>query len=183
MPDIKDYTLRAMQITDLDIVHHWRNLPHIRACMFNDAIISSQDHANWFKQTLAKNDVDYQILIYQGHPAGLANATDFDSTSKSCHWGFYLGEQDLPKGSGTIMARLMLEYLFKKYDINTIISQVFSFNQASLKLHEKLHFRIQPEHIKTVKKNGRDETVLTLSLDRTRWKRTSAELKLKTCQH
>ena len=175
MPDLDDYTIRPVQKSDCDRVLHWRNQDHVREYMFSDGTISAQQHKEWFTRILDSDDSDYQILLFGERPIGLANATRIDQDKHQCHWGFYLGEADAPKGSGSAMARLMLDHLFKHYDIETIIGEVFSFNTASLKLHEKFGFQQLPHTQKTVLKNGAQEPVITLALQRDYWQQHIAK--------
>ncbi len=175
MPELSEYHLRAMQARDKDTVLYWRNQPHVRACMFNDGIISSQQHEKWFRNTLARKDVDYRILEHREKAVGLANATRFSADGKSCHWGFYLGVRPLPKGSGSIMAQLMLHHLFDSYDFDTIFGEVLAFNIASLKLHEKFGFMVL-DTTRTIDRHGKKETVLQLALKREQWNRRQEKL-------
>ncbi len=176
MPSLADYRLRPMQQSDQDPVLAWRNQTHIRAVMFTDDIITPQQHAEWFARTLRRADVDYRILLYRDKPAGLANATNFNPKQKSCYWGFYLGEPDLPKGSGMIMGILMLKHIFKSHDIDTVYSEVFDFNTASLKLHDKLGFVTLADKTRNMLKNNNEHAVLTLTLDRKTWLRNQDQL-------
>ena len=169
MTDPDGYTIRPVQETDCDRILHWRNQAHVSAYMFSDDTLSAQQHKEWFARILESDDTDYQILLLGARPIGLANATRIDQDKHQCHWGFYLGEADAPKGSGSAMARLMLDHLFAHYDIDTIIGEVFAFNSASLKLHEKFGFQRLPHVSKTVLKNGAQEPVITLALQREHW--------------
>ncbi len=167
MPDDTDFSLRPMDVSDLDRVLRWRNRADVKAYMFTDADISVDEHAAWFDRTLHRDDVDYQIVEYQNTPVGLANAIDIDGDE--CHWGFYLGEPDLPKGSGSALARLMLKHIFDTHKVRRIHAEVFEFNIASLKLHEKFGFTRQDSASRTVTKNDRPEKVIALTLDHAIW--------------
>ena len=169
MPDIDNFKLRPMQNEDMNIILEWRNKAHIRAFMFNDNIIDPKEHEEWFSRTLALENVDYEILEYGNKPVGLANATRIDDNKRSCHWGFYLGESDMPRGTGTIMGTLMIEHIFSHHPVDTIYGEIFEFNTASLKLHEKLGFTKISEPLKKALGNGRQEEVVVFSLCRNDW--------------
>lgn len=169
MADSKDYRLRPMQAEDLARVEHWRRLPQVNAFMFAEPPADSQQHRRWFEQSLQRKDADYRILLYCEQAIGLANAVDIDSRARQCHWGFYLGEADAPKGSGSVMATLMLEHIFTHHPVDRIIGEVFAFNSASLKLHHKFGFSVDATQTRSMEKNGKPETVLTLTLSRQQW--------------
>ena len=177
MPDFSQFKLRPIQSADMDIILEWRNKAHIRAFMLSDNIINPKEHEKWFNQTLAREDADYQILEYLNKPVGLANATGIDEDNHSCHWGFYLGEPDLPRGTGTIMGILMIEHIFNHYKVGTIYGEVFEFNKASLKLHEKLGFNIISDLERTELKNSRWEKLTVLCLEHDKWDKDKISLR------
>lgn len=153
----------------MDKVRAWRNLEHVKATMFTDNNITEDEHKSWFELTLLSDDADYQIVEYQHRQIGLANAIKINAVAKSCFWGFYIAELDCPKGCGTFMALLMLEHIFSIHSVHTIYAEVFEFNNASLKLHDKFGFKAMIELNRTVLKNGAKENVVTLSLSRDDW--------------
>ena len=179
MPELDDFILRPMDTDDVDRVRRWRNLEHVKAYMFTDDDIGEDEHKSWFDLILLSDDADYQIVEYQKNPIGLANAVKINHISKSCSWGFYIAETGCPKGSGTTLALLMLEHIFTAYPVHTIYAEVFEFNIASLKLHEKLGFKPVLELARTAEKNGKDENVIAISLSRDDW-HTIKPLLLKT---
>ena len=64
----------------------------------------------------------------------------------------------------------MLEHIFNAHPLQTIYGEVFEFNAASLKLHKKFGFKPILELARTVEKNNKHESVITLSLSRDEWK-------------
>ena len=73
------------------------------------------------------------------------------------------------------MTKLMLTHIFNTLDVNTIYGEVFEFNTASLKLHEKFGFTIVDELAKSVTKNNKQENVIVLSLKRNNWNTNQPE--------
>ena len=130
MIDSSDFTLRAMRADDIDIVRKWRNLEQVKTYMFTDSDISKEEHKTWFDLTLLSDDSDYQIVEYQNKAVGLANAIKINKVAGNCSWGFYLGDSNYPKGTGTMLALLMLKHIFKTHPIQTIYGEVFEFNTA-----------------------------------------------------
>ena len=126
------------------------------------------------KKMLLDDTSDYQIIEFENQAIGLANAVDIDLKQKTCHWGFYLGNVTAPKGCGRQLANLMINHIFNTYDIDTIYGEVFEFNIASLKLHDKFGFITLDGESKKVLKNNKQENVIVLSLNRDRWNNTSA---------
>lgn len=167
MTDKSDYRLRPLITADIDTIYEWRTKPHVADYMFTGADITMEQHEKWFRRIQEDDKVEYRILMYQGEPIGLANAVDIDPAERSCFWGFYIGEESAPKGSGAIMGELMIEHIFKKYeDVDTIFGEAFKFNEASLRLHEKLGFEQRPDLFYEELKSGKPEEIIVMQLDR-----------------
>lgn len=135
------FRLENISETDLELVLKWRNTEAIRKCMVNDQIISWEDHCKWFENLCNKSDREFLIFSINGEKTGVVSFVDIDLDNKKCHWGFYIGNVKAPHGAGSIMAYHALNYIFGKYGLHNINSEVFQFNKTSLIFHEKLRFK------------------------------------------
>ena len=71
---------------------------------------------------------------------------NFDNSKTSCEWGFYLGEKNLPAGTGKIMGRMALNYAFTAYrELITIKAEAKKSNPRSIQFHHDLGFEIIKE--------------------------------------
>lgn len=138
MPDIHKGSLRTIGEKDLGQILEWRNSDRIRNSMLSNHIISWEEHQSWFKK-LKTSDI-YLIFEYEDEPAGLVNFTEMMPSEGSCWWGFYLGKNDLPKGTGLLMGYKGLSYIFHKINIRLVYSKVLERNTASLTYHKRLGF-------------------------------------------
>ncbi|MGE5701489.1 MAG: UDP-4-amino-4,6-dideoxy-N-acetyl-beta-L-altrosamine N-acetyltransferase [Clostridia bacterium] len=172
----EDYLLREMEESDLELVLHWRNSERIRASMYTDKIISWEDHCAWFSRMRENNGIDYRIFEYLGRPIGLVNFTGIDRENRKCHWGFYLGETDVPRGIGTVMGYLGLEYAFESLLLRKICGEAFSFNQASINYHKRLGFREEGLFVKHILKSGNYEDVVSFALFQDEWIKIKGDL-------
>jgi RimJ/RimL family protein N-acetyltransferase len=84
--------------------------------------------------------------------------------NKNSYWGFYLGKQDLPKGTGTMMGQLAIELAFNQLKIRKLCAEVVVFNQISLHFHKKLGFREEGVFARHVLINGNYEDVVCFAL-------------------
>lgn len=132
--------LRPIETQNLELVLNWRNSVHIRTCMFDSRIISWNEHVTWFDKLKYRMDQKVLLYFYHGTPYGVVNLTKIDKSSKQCEWGFYIGDLEAPKGSGTAMGILGLDYVFDQMNLAKVMGQCFSFNKASSAYHEKLGF-------------------------------------------
>ena len=158
--------LKDIQAEDLEYLLLWRNQEHIRKFMFNQNIISLQEHLAWYNSLSQKTDFDYKILFIENRPVGIINFKEI-KPHVDCSWGFYIGETDAPKGSGTVLAYLGLEHIFAKYNLSKIRSQVFPDNILSINYHYKIGFKLAGEGIIFINKTT--HTVLDMYLTRENW--------------
>lgn len=135
-----DCRLRPMAEGDSARILSWRNQERVRANMFNDRPIAQQDHDRWFARALTDEQAIYRLFEDQGRALGVASLTGIDRENGRCHWGFYLGEADAPRGSGAAMTFMMLDEAFGPVGVRKVCGESFVFNARSVRLHERLGF-------------------------------------------
>ena len=134
--------LRYMTENDLPLVLCWRNHPDIRNYMFQNHIISIEEHLAWYKHASQQSDIE--LLIFEGYdaPQGVVNIK-IEEAYNTGSWGFYTAP-DAPKGSGKIMGQLVLDYTFNHLELRKLRGQAYSFNDPSIGLHQSLGFSLEP---------------------------------------
>jgi UDP-4-amino-4,6-dideoxy-N-acetyl-beta-L-altrosamine N-acetyltransferase len=162
------YELRSLKASDRDLLFRWRNSDSVRAYMFTDHLITREEHDRWFDHVQKDPSAACFVFECNGKPVGIANFTGLDA-DKKCSWGFYLGETDVPSGSGSALARRALQYAFDKLGVEKIVGEVFAFNERSIKLHKKCGFEMM-ETLRSYKiKNGQPQDVIRFQLTRQAW--------------
>jgi UDP-4-amino-4,6-dideoxy-N-acetyl-beta-L-altrosamine N-acetyltransferase len=169
MSSRQDYRLRPLFDSDLERVLIWRNSERIKANMYSDHIILTEEHLTWFNNIKTNESCIYRIFEFQDKAIGLASATQIESYSNKCIWAFYLGEEEVPFGSGAVMEFLFLELLFEEKNIRKVCCEVFSFNQSTISLHKKFGFQEEGFFKQHVLKNGKYEDIVSLSLFQDHW--------------
>jgi UDP-2,4-diacetamido-2,4,6-trideoxy-beta-L-altropyranose hydrolase/UDP-4-amino-4,6-dideoxy-N-acetyl-beta-L-altrosamine N-acetyltransferase len=157
-------TLRLLTPKDSQMILKWRNSDRVRLCMTNKEIIKPEQHEAWLNKVLvSKNDM-YFIYEENGKPIGVVCFNDINKEKREARWGFYIGEENTQKGTGTRMCLKSLVYAYKELGLKVINADVFNNNLASIKLHFKLGFNVRPaeesdSNNKTYFKKILDETV------------------------
>ena len=169
MPSVDDYDLRPLRQTDLEQVLIWRNSDRIRAISYTNHVISREEHQAWFERVSRDPATCHLIFQYLGRPVGLVNFMDIDRRHGTCRWGFYLGEQNLPRGSGTVMGYLALNWIFREQELRKVGGEVLSFNQASMKFFLRLGFTEDGRLRQHLLKNGEYVDVILYSLLADEW--------------
>lgn len=133
--------IRPMQTEDLAVVLSWRNHSSIRSVMFSSHEIKPEEHAAWFKRCAA--DPSRKIVIFEtdGCPLGFTNL-HIEPASHNAEWGFYVAP-DAPRGTGTAMAKAVIESAFSGWDVHKITGQVLAANERSRAFHAKLGFHLE----------------------------------------
>jgi len=166
-----DGKLRLMNVNDLEMVLEWRNSDRIRANMYNDHVISFDEHNAWFKRQKSGESSRYLVFELMGRPVGLVYFVDIDHKNSKAFWGFYLGYEDLPSGSGTLLGKLGVDYAFNCLGIKKLCGEAFAFNKSSIRFHKKLGFVEEGRLVRHVLKNGEFEDIVSFALFKEDWQK------------
>lgn len=138
--DAMDARLRPVRETDAQTLFDWRNQPHIRAVSLDQSELVWDEHLDWVRGVVTRDDGLWMIYREGGRDLGHVNARpDGDGLWK---WGFYIGAPDAPKGAGTRMLAAFLDHLQGR-GIHDIGAEVRVENAPSIALHRKLGFVVQ----------------------------------------
>jgi UDP-4-amino-4,6-dideoxy-N-acetyl-beta-L-altrosamine N-acetyltransferase len=131
-------SVRKMRETDLEYVLSWRNHPDVRRFMLSQHEITRDEHRAWFDQ--ASKDETRELLIFhdRNQPVGSVIFSGVKIKS-SADWSFYSAPGS-PAGTGTRLCETAIEFAFRELKINKIIGKVLEFNEASIRVHERLGF-------------------------------------------
>ena len=164
-----DCRIRPILVEDLDLVLTWRNSDHVRPHMYTDHLITSDEHRNWFRR-LQESDSDiFLIFEIQKIPLGIVQFNRIDKINGISTWGFYLGELNIPPGTGTVMGVLGIEHAFLNLDLRKVYGEVLAFNKASIRYHQKLGFIEEGRFREHIFKNNKYNDLVVFGLLRSEW--------------
>ncbi len=163
------FKLRSIQKSDSNFILEWRNSERIRSFSYNDQIIEVKEHRKWFESV--KNSKYRKVLIFEAddEPLGLVQFFDIDLPNRRCKWGFYLGSDNLPKGTGSEMGKLALAYAFDHLGVERIDGEAISHNQGSIKFHQKMGFAQEGIIEKQIYRDERWLDIILFSITRKQW--------------
>lgn len=131
--------LRTMVQSDLELVRGWRNHPVVRRSMYSQHEIGIDEHRSWFLSASAAQDRVLLILEINGSPCGHVNFSRY--LNGEWRWGFYTAP-NMPKGTGTILGQLAMNYAFDILDLSCVWGEVLFGNIVSQRYHVKLGFTL-----------------------------------------
>jgi len=131
--------IRQMCDDDLELVLTWRNAPNVRKNMYSQDEIALPDHLRWWAKISASTQDAYFVFEQNGEPLGVVSFTDIDLKNQMAFWAFY-ASSNAPKGTGSRMEILALEYFFSKLGLNKLCCEVLASNTPVVGLHKKFGF-------------------------------------------
>jgi UDP-4-amino-4,6-dideoxy-N-acetyl-beta-L-altrosamine N-acetyltransferase len=174
------FNLRPMEGPDLQTVWTWRNSERVRAVSYTDHEIAWEEHLAWYERS--KSDESIQPMLFEcaTRPTGVVSFTRIDRQAGSTVWGFYIADAESPKGSGSIMGFLALDYAFGDLGLKEVIGESFVSNEASVRYHQRLGFREVEEERRRVEAGGEMREVMRLKVTAEWWQelRPSLEQRL-----
>ncbi|MEK4173671.1 UDP-4-amino-4,6-dideoxy-N-acetyl-beta-L-altrosamine N-acetyltransferase [Lysinibacillus sp. FSL L8-0312] len=171
-------SLRDIVIDDLEKILAWRNQEHIRCVMYNRDIILWQQHLIWFNELKNNKYKLSKIFSINNDDYGVININNIDRYSNRCTWGFYIGEQKSPKGTGLLLGYTTLEFIFKELKFRKLCAEVIESNKISRSFHEKLGFKLDGTLRKHLKLNEDYQDIYMYSLFAEEWEEKRIGLKL-----
>ena len=148
------HTLEPLGTKDLETILGWRNAPSVRENMYNQNIITLEQHRSWWAKTRIKDDVQYFLYKNCDIPFGVVAFTEINKYQGHASWGFY-ADPDAPRGTGSWMEVLALDFALIELGLNKLYCEVLSYNVGVINKHKKFGFEIEGVFVDQFKnKNG-----------------------------
>jgi UDP-4-amino-4,6-dideoxy-N-acetyl-beta-L-altrosamine N-acetyltransferase len=134
--------LRAIRPDELEMMLAWRNAPGVRANMYTRHEIGLEEHLGWWARIQSRTDQRYLMYESKGAPLGIVAFNGIDAVNGNSAWAFYAAP-GAPKGSGSRMEFLALEFAFGELKLHKLCCEVLAFNSPVIKLHQKFGFKVE----------------------------------------
>ena len=160
--------LRALEPDDYKTSIEWRRDNEIWGMVGSTKYFVSEAYEKkWVEDTIF-NSRDIKLAVCEvGSNKYIGNvyATDIDQTNRSCTTGVLIGNHDYwSQGYASEAYRLLLDYLFNERNINRVQAYVLENNVASIKMHQKVGYKIEGTLRQSVYKNGKYLDLVILSV-------------------
>ena len=149
----------SMKITeakesDTELIFNWSNDSLVRAQSFYSNTIEFDNHVNWFKEKLQKDNSLLLINKFDGNNIGLVR---FEVENDKCSVGILIDEKYRGKGFSSLMLINSSKYYFTRFSI-PIFAHIKKSNIASIRSFEKAGYCFFNE----IKVNGFNTLVFKL---------------------
>jgi diamine N-acetyltransferase len=138
--------LRLLEESDLPMTLRWRNQDHIRKWFVHSEVISAEQHQEWFKQYLER-DNDYVFIIEETRnfhkPVGQISLYNIDWKQRRADYGRLLIGEPNAQGKGIAKKAnyLLLHYAFAILGLNKVELEVFTDNEPAIAIYRGCRFR------------------------------------------
>jgi len=148
MLTLNNVTLRPLEFSDMDNLYTW--MADIELALWGgvtpvlEAPRSRDAFRPVFEQYFVQAREDQAMLgiEFEQRLVGFVQLSSIDQRMRRAAIGIAIGEKNLRgQGIGTTALRLLLDYAFTVKNFERIYAEVFSFNQRSQKLLERVGFQ------------------------------------------
>jgi RimJ/RimL family protein N-acetyltransferase len=153
--------LRPVKRADIAFFLKWFNDPEVIQYLDMFLPMTEMGEEKFIEEIATVRANSSALLVMEAvkcegsQPIGSIALSGINNKDRWATFGIAIGEKDYwSRGYGTEAARLLLKYGFEQLNLHRIASNVFSFNERSLKMHIKLGFVEEGRRRKAVFKNG-----------------------------
>ena len=133
--------LRECRASDSDILLHWRNSEKVRTVSRHSKRISLREHSNWFRDRLARADLEpFWIVTILGDAIGYVRFDKILKKDNCFEISILLTEQNRSKGFGKIVLVESITKFQKKFPGGKILAIIKENNIQSIGLFESVGF-------------------------------------------
>jgi RimJ/RimL family protein N-acetyltransferase len=173
----KKVLLRTIEKRDIESFRQWLNDPEVNQYLLVHMPLTELGEEKWFEK-ISHSDSSMEMAIESyglNCPRQLIGNCCLDQIKwkdRVATFGIFIGNQSFwGNGYGTEAASLMLQNGFEQLNLHRVNSSVYDFNIRSLKMHEKLGFRIEGQRRQNIFKNGAYHDEIFLGLLHEEWQK------------
>jgi RimJ/RimL family protein N-acetyltransferase len=164
--------LRAIEPADWAVYFAWNQDDDQARSLYNIPFPQSEEAVRqWAQQESTRKPEDdafrFVIENERGEVVGDLATHDCDRRVGSFSYGISIRQDQRRSGYAAEAIELALRYYFQELRYQKVTVSVYSFNDASIRLHEKLGFQLEGRLRRTVFTNGEhfDELVYGLTVE------------------
>ncbi len=170
----ENIVLRPIGRSDIAFLTKWLNDPDVIESLAIDVPVTEmavEKDIEAISTVKAHSEAWFMIeTLTEGRTIGSTRFKNIDHKNQSAEFSVVIGETEYwGRGFGTEAVRLLVKYGFEQLNLHRISSEVFSFNERSLRMHKKLGFREEGRQREAWFKNGKFQDWVLFAILRDEW--------------
>jgi RimJ/RimL family protein N-acetyltransferase len=175
----KHIRLRGLELADADTLHAWNDDSEMaRGLSFLRPPSSLTSVKNWVTERIkqgAENDEIYCVIENKaGECVGMINSHHCNQRVGVFQYGVAVRAEHRRHGYAFEAVRMLVRYFFEELRYQKVNVVVYSYNEASIQLHERLGFQPEGRLRRTLYTNGRFHDQLFYGMTREEFKERQA---------
>jgi RimJ/RimL family protein N-acetyltransferase len=169
--------LRPIKRSDIPLFLKWFNDPEVTQYLAMYLPMTEVGEEKWMQDlaTTRANSTAHFVIetVFNDttQPIGSIALNEINTKDRGANFGIAIGEKECwAQGLGTEAAGLLIKYGFEQLNLHRINSNVFSFNERSVRLHLKVGFIQEGLRREAVFKNGQYWDLIEFGLLVEEWK-------------
>jgi len=145
--------LRALELSDIDLLYKWENNTELwkvsnTIAPFSKYILKKyieNSHLDIYQTKELKLMIDVKISENKYKTVGILDVFDFDPFNKRAEVGILIHKQERDKKYATESLKILIDYAFNYLKIHQLYCNISKNNKASIRLFENCEFKITGE--------------------------------------
>ena len=141
---IDNVTLRYLEFDDIDLLYTWEADIELAIWSGWTPPLSRAAFRHKYEQRITEPEKDLVMLgiEFEGKLVGYVQLALIDDYERRAAIGILVGEKRVwGRGIASIALRILLDYAFTVRSLERVYAEVYSFNQRSLRLMERIGFQ------------------------------------------
>lgn len=132
--------LRTVEESDLQFLQTHANDPQIWAATGIPAPANAQQEQEFFENVVAGGDEIHLLVVADGEPVGMVGLHQLNKERGNVEVGYWIAPDHHGNGYATEATELLVTYAFEHRRLHKVSAEVYEFNDASMRVLEKLGF-------------------------------------------
>lgn len=162
----KYVVLRAVEPEDIEMIRNLTNSPDYESQIVGYTLsLSKKDQEEWYQSYKVSMEImRYTIETKEDGPVGMIGLGHFDwKNGTASGLGMRIAKKDLrQRGLATDAWMALMRYAFDELRLNRINGSALEHNKASLRVCEKVGFKVEGVQREAIYKNGQFHNVVML---------------------
>ncbi|MBL7085873.1 MAG: UDP-4-amino-4,6-dideoxy-N-acetyl-beta-L-altrosamine N-acetyltransferase [Candidatus Cloacimonetes bacterium] len=155
--------------SEKEMVLKWRNHPNVRNNMFNNYIISKNEHFKFITKLVTNKNNFYWLVKDPLDSLGVFYLNNVDIFNKRAYLGIYTNPIKIQNGRGAEIIKSGMELFFKKINFHTLKLEVFEKNKVAFNFYKKIGFEREGILRDYIIRNDKWLNVLILGIIKNEW--------------